>query len=129
MKWNFIDNSNININQNLVLRQNRENFLGFNKNGLIFKGGDIVKITFNKGGMVYSFEGLCLALKNKKVLSKNSTLILRNVMDRVGVEITVGYYFNRVYNMEFNDFKRKRFVYKKTRLFYLRERINRQSKV
>lgn len=130
MNWDFIDNLNINLEDNLTLKENKNLFLGFNKkNGLIFKGGDILKITFNKGGMVYSFEGICLALRNKSVLSKNTTLILRNVIDRVGVEIIIGYFFNRVYNLQFRDFRRKRFSYRKTHLFYLRERINRQTKV
>lgn len=132
MQWNFIDNLNKNFEEIELSTENRKIFCGFNsnkKNGLMFKGGDILKITFNKGSMVYSFEGICLALRNKNVLSKNTTLILRNVIDRVGVEIIIGYFFNRIYNLQFRDFRRKRFSYRKTHLFYLRERINRQTKI
>lgn len=122
----------MNNEKGLKTRQNRETISGFNpkKNlGLSFRSGDIVRASFGKGAIIYSFEGICLAVRNSKLQSKNSTFVFRNVLQRVGVEFIVSYYMNRLYALEFNDFKRKHFYYNKNRLFYLRVRINRQSKI
>ena len=129
--WDYIE-PELNKEIQLKTRQNREIINGFNpsKNiGFFFRSGDVIRVTFGKGSIIYSFEGLCLAVRNRSITSKNTTFIFRNVLQRVGVEFIVSYYMNRLYNMEFNDFKRKHFHYNKSRLFYLRSRINRESKV
>ena len=120
------------INEGVSGRQHRSVISGFNpkgKMGLKFRSGDVLRLSFNKGPIIYSFEGVCLAVRSSSLQSKHTSIVLRNVLQRVGVEFIVSYYLNRIYNMEFNDYKRKHFSYKKNRLFYLRERINRESRV
>src|ERR1044072_2805697 len=81
------------------------------KKGYFFQGGDIIRINFMRGGLGYYFEGLCLAVRKRKLLSKQASLILRNIVYGVGIEMTVSYYYNRLYSLAFSDYKRKRFNY------------------
>jgi ribosomal protein L19 len=90
------------------------------KKGLFFQGGDIVRINFMRGGLGYYFEGLCLAVRKRKLLNKQASLVLRNTIYGVGIEMTVSYYFNRLYSLVFSDYKRKRFNYPRHKLYYLR---------
>jgi len=48
---------------------------------------------------------------------------------RVGIEMTVSYYYNRVYYLIISDYKRKQFLYKKSKLFFIRKKVNRASRV
>lgn len=94
-----------------------------------FTPGDILVITFWKANIIYRFEGICISLKKKGLIKPDVSMILRNVLLGVGVEFIVSYFFNRVYNGSFSDYKRKRFLYLRSKLYYLRAKINRQSKV
>jgi len=128
----YFDNNIINSEQNLIIlnSKTRLNIKGFkNDNGLFFIAGDIVKLGFEKGPIGHIFEGICLSIHQKNFGSKNCTFLLRNVIMGVGVELNISYYMNRAYKLEFNDFKRKNFNYKKPRLYYLRIRLNRESKI
>jgi len=57
------------------------------------------------------------------------SLTLRNVLLGVGIEYTLSYYYNRVYQLHVQDYKRKRFVYRRAKLYYLRQKLNRASRV
>jgi len=78
--------------------------------------------------MIYRFEGLCIALR-KKLMKPDASLIVRNIVMGVGVEFIVSYYYNRVYNLTLADYKRKGFFYRKAKLFYLRTKLNKASRV
>lgn len=50
-------------------------------------------------------------------------------MTSVGVEILIAYFLRRLYKLSFSDYKRKQFFYNKPRLYFLRDRLNRESRV
>lgn len=62
-------------------------------------------------------------------MKQNVSLVLRNVILGVGIEVTVSYFVNRVYNLSLSDYKRKEFSYKRSKLYYVRSRINRSSRI
>lgn len=96
---------------------------------LAFNPGDVVVVVYWKEYIVYRFEGLCIAIKKRSLKNLDVSLILRNVILGVGIEVTVSYFFNRVYNLSLSDYKRKEFLYKRSKLFYVRKRINRASRI
>ena len=61
--------------------------------------GDILVITFWKAAIVYRFEGICIAVKKKSLRIIDSTLILRNVISGVGIEVVVSFFLNRVFTL------------------------------
>lgn len=111
-------------------RKNRLSILEKNEIGKIFTRGDILTINFWAKSCNYHFEGICLSLKNKHILNPNSTIILRNVLYGTGVELSVSYFLNRLYrNIFISDYKRKKFIYKRSKLYYLRVKENQKSKI
>lgn len=95
----------------------------------MFKAGDILKYSFDHGPMTFFFEGLCLSLRNRRFGRKQTSLMTRNVLTTVGVEILIAYFLRRLYKLTFSDYKRKQFFYNKPRLYFLRQRLNRESRV
>ena len=59
----------------------------------------------------------------------DTTLLLRNVIMGVGIEITASYFYNRVFNLSLSDYKRKEFIYTRSKLFYVRYRMNKSSRI
>jgi len=111
-------------------RKNRSVILSKNNVGKKFTRGDILTINFWSKICNYHFEGICLSLKNKNILSPNSTIILRNVLYGTGVELSVSYFLNRLYrNLKMSDYKRKKFIYRSSKLYYLRLKNNTRSRV
>jgi len=94
-----------------------------------FYVGDILIVFFWVKGLLYRFEGICISLKKKNLLHIDTTLILRNVLSSIGVELCISYYYNRLFYLKFSDFKRKKFFYKKAKLYYIRTMLNRASKI
>lgn len=76
------------------------NFLLYSKNRLfnkkknlfLFNIGDVVAIIFTKAGYYFLFEGLCLAIRKKKLKSPEATFIICNVLAGVSLELTISYY-------------------------------------
>jgi len=91
--------------------------------------GDILGLSFRNKGYSYSFEGLCIAVRKKKALNPETSLVLRNVLGDVGVELTFSYYYNRVFFLRVNNFKRKKLTYPRAKLFYVRHKLNKASRV
>jgi len=96
---------------------------------LNFKAGDILIILFWVKNFIFKFEGLCICLRKKKFVRPDVSIILRNVLLGVGLEFCVSYYFNRIFFLNISDFKRKRFVYSRAKLYYVRLKINRASRI
>lgn len=94
-----------------------------------FNVGDILVVFFWIKGLLYRFEGLCIAIKRKNILNINTTLLLRNVISGIGVELSISYFYNRLFYLKFSDFKRKQSIYNRAKLYYLRNALNRQSRV
>ena len=84
---------------------------------------------FKRKGLTFTFQGICLAIRKKYLGNVNASFLLRNVLAGVGIELIIMYYYNRAYNFIFNDFKRKEFNYNKSKLYYLRQRLNRETRV
>lgn len=120
-----ISNKNKNVIQQ---RKQRQSVLKLCE-AVHFSSGDIVVVVFWKEYIVYRFEGICISIKKKSLSSSDVSLTLRNVILGVGVEFTVSYFINRVYNLSLSDYKRKDFIYKRSKLYYVRQRVNRASRV
>lgn len=109
-------------------RKNRSTIL--NNIGKKFTRGDILTVNFWSKICNYHFEGICLSLKNKNITTPNTVIKLRNILYGTGVEITVSYFLNRIYqNLIMSDYKRKKFIYRSSKLYYLDEKENRKSRI
>ena len=125
-----LDNKSLSTNtKNSILQRKRRNHVLNLAEAFEFNTGDIVVVVYWKDYIVYRFEGLCIAIKKKSLKNLDVSLVLRNVILGVGVEVTVSYFFNRVYNLSLSDYKRKDFFYKRSKLFYVRQRMNKASRI
>jgi ribosomal protein L19 len=109
-------------------RKNRQFIDGFKKVKK-FVVGDIIEFVFFYRSVPLIFSGICLAIKKKSFLAPDITVILRNVIMRVGIEVTFSYFHNRVYKLKFLDYKRKFYFFNKNKLYFIRKRLNRESKI
>lgn len=109
-------------------RRNRI-FLSKYLNSFSFKSGDIIVCSYRKGSLVYVFEGICICLRRKNFMDPNVSLLLRNVIMGVGVELFISYYFNRIFSLKILDYRRKQYVYRRNKLFYLRQLVNQATRV
>jgi len=94
-----------------------------------FNVGDVIMIFFWVRGLLYKFEGICICVRKKSINNINTSLILRNVLTNIGVEICISYFCNRLFSLKILDYKRKKFIYKRAKLYYLRIKLNRISRV
>ena len=95
-----------------------------------FKRGDVLIVNFWSQTYRYNFEGLCLCVRKKKMVNPNISIILCNVLFGTGIEVTLSFFFNRLYeNIYIDDHKRKKFFYKASKLFFLKSRKNIATKV
>jgi len=125
----LLDDKNVNKRKFLITSRKRRGFISNWVDLFKFSTGDIIVIVFWKEYIVYRFEGLCISIKKKSLMKQNVSLVLRNVILGVGIEVTVSYFVNRVYNLSLSDYKRKEFSYKRSKLYYVRSRINRSSRI
>lgn len=109
-------------------RKNR-NFIKGSKKYKIFVVGDVIEFLFIFRSVPLLYSGLCIAIRKKAFLVPDVTLILRNIIMRVAVEITVSFFYNRIYKLKFLDYKRKFYFYNKNKIFFIRKRLNRESRV
>lgn len=91
--------------------------------------GDILGVSFRNKGYSYFFEGICISIKKKKAISPECTLIIRNVLGDVGLEVAFSYFYNRLFYMRINNFKRKKLLYRRAKIFYIRHKLNIASRV
>lgn len=133
--------SNIKNNDNFFFFCNDDDDLIFYKEKMIERGlrgyhdiplfsvGDILNVSYISGFVTYGFEGICICLRKKHIKNLNTSFILRNILSGVGVELTISFYYNRAYRFTIADYSRKDFYYKRAKLFYLRKRLNRASRI
>jgi ribosomal protein L19 len=92
--------------------------------------GDIISICFFKGNEPVVFEGVCLGIrKKKKLFFSNVSFFLRNIILGIGVEVIAAYYYNRLYVLNINNYKRKMKAIRSSRIYFIRFRVNRFSRV
>jgi len=129
---NFFNQINFKINQKKELIQSRKNRKIIPNTGVgkFFYRGDILTINFWAKSYNFHFEGLCLSIKKKNLLNPDTIILLRNILQNTGIEITVPYFLNRLYlNTFISDYKRKKLWYRKSKLYFLRDKENKASKV
>lgn len=94
-----------------------------------FVPGDVLGLSYKNKGLTYFFEGLCIAIRGKNFKTLNATFILRNVLSDVGIELTCSFFYNRAFSAKVNKYKRKQLMYVKSKLFYIRHKLNKKSRV
>lgn len=109
-------------------RKNRSFIIG-SKKYKIFLVGDIIEFLFVFKSVPLLFSGICIAIRRKAFCVPDVTLILRNVIMKVVIEVTVSFFYNRVYKLKFLDYKRKFYFFNKNKIFFIRKRLNRESRV
>src|ERR1700749_740636 len=109
-------------------RKNR-NFIKGSKRYKTFLVGDIIEFLFIYKSVPLLYSGICIAIRKKSFLVPNTTIILRNIIMKVAIEITVSFFYNRLYKLKFLDYKRKFYFFNKNKIFFLRKRLNRESKI
>lgn len=115
----------INKKEWINIRKNQKNLKTFEN----FKRGDILTITFWNKSYNYYFEGLCIALK-KNFNNVNMIIFLKNNLQNVIIDLIGPYYLNRFFLKTFiSNYKRKQLWYKKSKLYYLRKKDNKASKI
>jgi len=128
----FIMDKFVNKNKHNSIYMNRnKKFILNNPNlGKVFSRGDILTLNFWSKTFRYHFEGICLSLNNSSFSNPNISFILRNVLFGIGVEMSVSFFFNRLYlNVFMSDFKRKSFNYRLSKLYYLRLKNNQATRI
>jgi len=111
-------------------RKNRLLMVNKKNESTRFTRGDILTINFWSKSCNYHFEGICLGLRNKNITKPNTVINLRNVLYNTGVEITVSYFLNRIYkNLITSDYKRKKFLYRSSKIYYLNKKENQKSRI
>jgi ribosomal protein L19 len=109
-------------------RKNR-NLIKGSKKYKVFIVGDIIEFLFVFKSVPLLFSGICIAIKKKSFLIPDVTLILRNIIMKIAVEVTVSFFYNRLYKLKFLDYKRKFYFYNKNKIFFIRKRLNRESRI
>lgn len=109
-------------------RRMRGKVLGMRKQYLVTIG-DIIRVVFHYGIYPMGFTGMCIGIRKKNFTNPDVSLILRNVIVGVGVELIISYYCNRAYNLRFEDHRRKAFIISKSKNYSLREKVNALSKI
>jgi ribosomal protein L19 len=109
-------------------RKNR-NFIKGSKRYKVFLVGDVIEFLFVFKSVPLLYSGICIAIKKKSFLVPDVTLILRNIIMKVAIEITVSFFYNRIYKLKFLDYKRKFYFFNKNKIFFVRKRLNRESRI
>jgi|JI102314A1RNA_FD_contig_51_1382353_length_1153_multi_2_in_0_out_0_2 ribosomal protein L19 len=90
--------------------------------------GDVLEFVYFYKSTALTFSGICIAIKKKSFKLPDLSLILRNIIVKTGVEVTISYFYNRAYKLSFLDYKRKFYTYNKNKLYFIRERLNQESR-
>ncbi len=109
-------------------RKNRNCIKG-SKKYKIFVVGDIIEFLFVFKSVPLLFSGICIAIRKKAFIVPDVTLILRNVIMKIAIEVTVSFFYNRLYKLKFLDYKRKFYFYNKNKIFFIRKRLNKESRI
>lgn len=109
-------------------RKNR-NLIKGSKKYKNFVVGDIIEFLFVFKSVPLLYSGICIAIRKKSFLVPDVTLILRNIIMKVVIEVTVSFFYNRIYKLKFLDYKRKIYFFNKNKMFFIRKRLNIESRV
>jgi ribosomal protein L19 len=111
-------------------RRNRKNIFTLSAYGKVFTRGDILTVNSRIRTLHFMLQGICLSQKKKTLTKPNTTFNIRNVLFGVGVEMSISYYYSRIFMYtKFADHKRKSFSYRAAKLYYLCNRVNKATRV
>lgn len=128
--FNLDSESDNEILNNFYIKQRKNRELI--KNSFIIKKfliGDILEFVYFYKHIALTFNGICIGVRKKSFVMPDMSLILRNIIIKTGIEVVVSYFYNRIYNLNFLDYKRKFYTFTKNKLYFVRERLNRESRV
>jgi len=91
--------------------------------------GDVMDVKLFINGFAKYFKGLCIALHDRSMQNRNSNIVVRNYINKNGLEFCFFLHLNIVLSFNLYDYQRKRFAYRASKLFYLRNKLNRESLV
>lgn len=84
-----------------------------------FSLGDIIGLYYRTFLANNYFEGSCIALRKYNL--PEFTFSLVNIIMGISIEIKLAFYYNRCFFFRVNDYKRKAFFYKRSKLYYFFE--------
>lgn len=93
----------------------------------LFQVGNIFSLFFRTDYLNFFFEGICISIRKKS--TPEFSFILRNIIGGTGVEICLSFYYNRTFFFKTSDFKKKIFKRKRSKLYYLKTKMGRESRV
>lgn len=124
------ENKYFKLKPEFYVKQRKNRFIIKNTLKLkMFKVGDILEFIFFFKNMALIFSGICISIRKKNFILPDVTLILRNIIIKTILEITVSYFYNRIYKSKFLDYRRKFYTFNKNKLYFIRKRVNQESKV
>jgi ribosomal protein L19 len=124
----FIKRLTNNLKNNL--KKKRKFIFNNPLNGEFFNRGDIITINFWNKTFNYNFEGICIFLKKTKFKTNKTMLLLKNIINNISVEIIISYYNYRLFNNTLmSDYKRKKYKYKSSKLYFLSYKKNQATKI
>lgn len=94
-----------------------------------YSAGDVLEIMYWRRSMKFFPAGICIRKRKHSLLHPDAMIVLRNVLGRIGTECTASYYLNRAYDIHLEDYKRKRFIYRRAKLYYIRHKVNQASRI
>lgn len=117
--------------RSFILKRRRRRVLIRTTKTRLFSGGDIVLVGFELCGIQRVFKGICVSKQCKSLTKVSSSLRLRNVVEGIGIEITLPLYCLcfRFSELALFDYERKRFRYRSSKLYHLRDKPNSLSLV
>ena len=89
----------------LLIKERNKKLLGFLKTKA-FLVGDVLSVIFFSKNCPFSFEGMCLGIRRKSLLSPNTSFIMQGHAVGVYMRVVFSYYYNRLYSMVFLNYKR-----------------------
>lgn len=84
-----------------------------------FSLGDIIGLYYRSLLSNNYFEGSCISLR--KYNMPEFTFSLFNIVKSISIEIKLAFYYNRCFFFRINDYKRKAYFYKRSKLYYFFE--------
>src|ERR1700753_1778374 len=109
-------------------RKFRPKIKGF-KNAFFVYSWDILEVFFSKRGLVFTFEGICLAVRKKYFFNSNASIVLMNFFNKTCIKCTFSYYYNRIFFFKINDYKRKFDFQRKSKVYFISKSISRRSTI
>ena len=93
----------------------------------MFQIGGIFSLFFRTTFLNFFFEGICISLRRRNTPEFSFTL--RNVIGGTGIELCLSFFYNRAFFFKASDYKKKTFKRNRSKLIYLRTKMNRESRV